>query len=42
MSGGKIICVLLISAIIGIFFVFVGAVYAHCDTMSGPVAVAAR
>jgi hypothetical protein len=40
MSGRKITWVLLLSAIVGVS-VFVAAVYAHCDTMSGPVAAAA-
>lgn len=40
MSGGKIIYVLLVLAIVGVS-VFVANVYAHCDTMSGPVAIAA-
>jgi hypothetical protein len=41
MSGRKRICVSLVVVIIGIS-VLVGAAYAHCDTMSGPVAVAAK
>jgi hypothetical protein len=40
MPGRKVICVSLVLAIVGAS-VFVAAVYAHCDTMSGPVAVAA-
>jgi len=40
MPGGKVIYVLLILAIIGVS-IFVANVYAHCDTMSGPVAIAA-
>jgi len=41
MLSKKIIGTSLILAIVGVS-VFVGTVYAHCDTMSGPVAVAAR
>jgi hypothetical protein len=41
MSGGKTICASLVLAVV-IASVFVANVYAHCDTMSGPVAVAAR
>jgi hypothetical protein len=40
MSSKKVFY-LLLPAIVGAF-VFVAVVYAHCDTMSGPVAVAAR
>jgi hypothetical protein len=40
MSAKKIFYVLL--AVVIVASVFVAAVYAHCDTMSGPVAVAAR
>jgi hypothetical protein len=40
MSVKKMILALLVLAIVG-FSVFVTDVYAHCDTMSGPVAVAA-
>jgi hypothetical protein len=41
MSGGKTIYSLLVLAVIGAS-VFVASVYAHCDTMSGPVAIAAN
>jgi hypothetical protein len=37
----RIIYASLVSAIVGVS-VYMGGVYAHCDTMSGPVAVAAR
>jgi hypothetical protein len=40
MSGVKTICTSLVLAVIGAS-VFVASVYAHCDTMSGPVAIAA-
>jgi hypothetical protein len=41
MSTQKIIYVLLVLPIVGVS-VFVARVYAHCDTMSGPVAIAAE